>query len=170
MSDYCPSAPEHSVVIPEREKEPDCKTGDRTISGTHNRNRCYNGTKSEAPKSGASAESSLKQNGGPPAAVLCCFTASVPEFGLTGLADVLQVPVPLVLDGSVSGVVVECASRAQTLAARRAVLGPAEGAGAAGAAPAAWRETETRTPEFTLALPHQGKVKRTCFFYQRKPK
>lgn len=107
-------------MIPEREKEPDWKTGDRTISGTRNRNRCCNGTKSEAPKSGPSAESSLKQNGGPPVVVLCCVTISAFEFGLTGLVDVLQVRVLLVLDGSASGVVVECVSQAQTLAARQA--------------------------------------------------
>ncbi|XP_070834113.1 transmembrane protein 131-like isoform X1 [Chaetodon trifascialis] len=59
------SAPEHNVIVmPEREKEPDWKTGDRNISGTRNRNRCFNGAKSETPKPGQSAESSLKQNAG----------------------------------------------------------------------------------------------------------
>lgn len=53
-------------MIPEREKDPDWKTGERNNSGTRNRNRCCNSTKSEAPKSGPSAESCLKQNGGPP--------------------------------------------------------------------------------------------------------
>nr|XP_046273914.1 transmembrane protein 131-like isoform X2 [Scatophagus argus] len=62
------SAPEHNVLLmPEREKEPDWKTGDRNISGTRNRNRCCNGLKSEAPKPGHSAESPLKQNGVCPA-------------------------------------------------------------------------------------------------------
>ncbi|XP_049427043.1 transmembrane protein 131-like isoform X2 [Epinephelus fuscoguttatus] len=58
------SAPEHNVVvIPEREKEPDWKTGERIASGPRNRNRCCNGFKSEAPKPGLSVESPLKQNG-----------------------------------------------------------------------------------------------------------
>ncbi|KAL7404333.1 hypothetical protein ABVT39_013269 [Epinephelus coioides] len=58
------SAPEHNVVvIPEREKEPDWKTGERIASGPRNRNRCCNGLKSEAPKPGLSVESHLKQNG-----------------------------------------------------------------------------------------------------------
>ncbi|KAI3352497.1 hypothetical protein L3Q82_005447 [Scortum barcoo] len=58
------SAPEHNVaVIPEREKEPDWKTGDRNTSGTRNRNRCCNGGKTEAPKPGQSTESPLKLNG-----------------------------------------------------------------------------------------------------------
>ncbi|XP_035516079.1 transmembrane protein 131-like isoform X2 [Morone saxatilis] len=62
------SAPEHNVVvIPEREKEPDWKTGERNISGTRNRNRCCNSSKTEAPKPAQSAESSLKQNGVCPA-------------------------------------------------------------------------------------------------------
>lgn len=64
LSDYCSSAPEHNVVvIPEREKEPDWKTGEHNINGNRNRSRCYNSTKSEAPKSGPSAESPLKENG-----------------------------------------------------------------------------------------------------------
>ncbi|XP_030273959.1 transmembrane protein 131-like isoform X1 [Sparus aurata] len=59
------SAPEHNVVVmPEREKEPDWKSGDRNISGTRNRNRCCNGSKSEAPKPGQNTESPLKQNAG----------------------------------------------------------------------------------------------------------
>ncbi|XP_019130464.2 transmembrane protein 131-like isoform X3 [Larimichthys crocea] len=59
------SAPEHNVVVmPEREKEPDWKTGDRNVSGTRNRNRCCNGAKPEAPKPGQNAESPLKQNAG----------------------------------------------------------------------------------------------------------
>lgn len=62
------SAPEHNVVvIPEREKEPDWNTGDRNVSGPRNRNRCCNGSKSEAPKPGLSVESPLKQNGVCPA-------------------------------------------------------------------------------------------------------
>ncbi|XP_074485701.1 transmembrane protein 131-like isoform X2 [Sebastes fasciatus] len=62
------SPPEHNVVvIPEREKEPDWNTGDRNVSGPRNRNRCCNGSKSEAPKPGLSVESPLKQNGVCPA-------------------------------------------------------------------------------------------------------
>ncbi|XP_018558740.1 transmembrane protein 131-like [Lates calcarifer] len=62
------SAPEHNVlVMPEREKEPDWKIEDHNISGTRNRNRCYNTSKSEALKPGLSAESPLKQNGVCPA-------------------------------------------------------------------------------------------------------
>eukprot|EP00064_Thunnus_orientalis_P009864 superscaffoldBa00001278_g9890 len=62
------SAPEHSVlVMPEREKEPDWKTGERIISASRNRNRCCNSSKPEAPKPGLSAESPLKQNGVCPA-------------------------------------------------------------------------------------------------------
>ncbi|TNN52661.1 Transmembrane protein 131-like [Liparis tanakae] len=58
------SAPEHNVVvIPEREKEPEWKTGDRNLSGPRNRIRCCNGAKSEAPKPGLSVESPHKQNG-----------------------------------------------------------------------------------------------------------
>ncbi|KAM7394502.1 hypothetical protein PAMP_021301 [Pampus punctatissimus] len=58
------SAPEHSVlVMPEREKEPDWKTGQHIVSGSRNRNRCCNSSKSEAPKPVLSAESPLKQNG-----------------------------------------------------------------------------------------------------------
>ncbi|XP_070683632.1 transmembrane protein 131-like isoform X2 [Pempheris klunzingeri] len=61
------SAPEHNVVVmPEREKEPDWKTGDRNVSGTRNRNRCCNTSKSEVPKPGLSAESPLKHNGACP--------------------------------------------------------------------------------------------------------
>lgn len=52
------------LVMPEREKEPDWKIEDHNISGTRNRNRCYNTSKSEALKPGLSAESPLKQNGG----------------------------------------------------------------------------------------------------------
>ncbi|XP_034544455.1 transmembrane protein 131-like isoform X3 [Notolabrus celidotus] len=59
------SAPEHNVVLmPEREKEPEWKTGDHSISGTRNRNRCCNGSKPEAPKPGQCIESPLKQNAG----------------------------------------------------------------------------------------------------------
>ncbi|CAJ1052600.1 transmembrane protein 131-like isoform X2 [Xyrichtys novacula] len=59
-----PSAPGHSVVgMPEREKEPEWKTGERNINGTRNRNRCCNSSKLEAPKPGQIAESHLKQNG-----------------------------------------------------------------------------------------------------------
>ncbi|XP_029985600.1 transmembrane protein 131-like isoform X2 [Sphaeramia orbicularis] len=57
------SGPEHSVaVMPEREKEPDWKTGNHNIA-TRNRNRCCNGSKSEAPKPGQSTENPLRQNG-----------------------------------------------------------------------------------------------------------
>ncbi|XP_068445189.1 transmembrane protein 131-like isoform X1 [Clinocottus analis] len=59
-----PSAPEHNVVvIPEREKEPDWKAGDRNLNGPRNRTRCCNGSKLEAPKPGLSVESPHKQNG-----------------------------------------------------------------------------------------------------------
>ncbi|XP_032391772.1 transmembrane protein 131-like isoform X2 [Etheostoma spectabile] len=62
------SAPEHNVVvIPEREKEPDWKAGDRHVTGPRNRNRCCNGSKLEAPKPGLSVESPMKQNGVCPA-------------------------------------------------------------------------------------------------------
>lgn len=62
------SAPEHNVlVMPEREKEPEWKTGDRNVSGPRNRNRCCNGSNSEAPKPAHSAENPLKQNGACPA-------------------------------------------------------------------------------------------------------
>ncbi|XP_039657934.1 transmembrane protein 131-like isoform X2 [Perca fluviatilis] len=62
------SAPEHNVVvIPEREKEPDWKAGDRHVTGPRNRNRCCNGSKLEAPKPGLSVESPIKQNGVCPA-------------------------------------------------------------------------------------------------------
>ncbi|XP_041640880.1 transmembrane protein 131-like isoform X2 [Cheilinus undulatus] len=62
------SAPEHNeVVMSEREKDSEWKTGDRNISGTRNRNRCCNGLKSEAPKPGQNTESPLKQNGVCPA-------------------------------------------------------------------------------------------------------
>ncbi|XP_071770565.1 transmembrane protein 131-like [Centroberyx gerrardi] len=58
------SAPEHSVlVMQEREKEPDWRMGERNINGTRTRNRCSNGSKSEAPKPGQSTDSPLKQNG-----------------------------------------------------------------------------------------------------------
>lgn len=53
-------------MIPEREKDPDWKTGERNNSGTHNRSRCCSSTKSEAPKLGPSTESCPKQNGEPP--------------------------------------------------------------------------------------------------------
>lgn len=62
---YFCSAPEHNVlVMPEREKEPDWKSRDRNISGTRNRNRCCNSSKSETPKPIQSVENPLKQNGG----------------------------------------------------------------------------------------------------------
>lgn len=53
-------------MIPEREKDPDWKPGERSNSGTHNRSRCCSSTKSEAPKLGPSPESCPKQNGEPP--------------------------------------------------------------------------------------------------------
>ncbi|XP_029949693.1 transmembrane protein 131-like isoform X2 [Salarias fasciatus] len=64
-TDSVSSPPEHNVlVMPEREKEPDWKTGDRNLNGTRSRNRCCSsGSKSEAAKPGQSAESPLKQNG-----------------------------------------------------------------------------------------------------------
>ncbi|XP_056136082.1 transmembrane protein 131-like isoform X2 [Lampris incognitus] len=56
-------APEPSVLeMPEREKEPDRRAGERNINGTRTRNRCSNG-KSEAPKTGQTIDSPLKQNG-----------------------------------------------------------------------------------------------------------
>lgn len=61
------SAPEHSVVVPERENKPDWKPAERSIAGTRNRNRCCNGTKLEAPPSAPSSESLLKLNGQCPA-------------------------------------------------------------------------------------------------------
>ncbi|XP_026158393.1 transmembrane protein 131-like isoform X2 [Mastacembelus armatus] len=62
------STPEDNVLMmPEREKEPDCKTLDCNISGNRNRNRCCNSSKSEAPKPGQSVESPFKQNGVCPA-------------------------------------------------------------------------------------------------------
>lgn len=72
----------------------------------------------------------------------------------------LQVCVLPALEESVlrRGVVVVCVSQVQTLAARQAVWGPAEGAGAAGAAPAAWRETRTPMPAHRPALPQPEKV------------
>ncbi|XP_076001498.1 transmembrane protein 131-like isoform X2 [Genypterus blacodes] len=58
------SAPEHSVlVVSEREKEVEWKPADWNISGTRNRNRYCNVSKSEVPKPGQSVESPLKQNG-----------------------------------------------------------------------------------------------------------
>ncbi|XP_037328273.2 transmembrane protein 131-like isoform X1 [Pungitius pungitius] len=58
------STPVHNVaVIPEQEKEPDWKTGDRGLGGPRNRNRCCAGSKSEAPKPGLSIESPHKHNG-----------------------------------------------------------------------------------------------------------
>ena len=64
--------------MPEREKEPDWKAGDRNAGGTRNRNRCCNGIKSEAPKPTQSAESPLKQNGGSSVTSLCSF--NFPKF------------------------------------------------------------------------------------------
>ncbi|XP_026215381.1 transmembrane protein 131-like isoform X2 [Anabas testudineus] len=62
------STSEHNIlVMPEREIEPDWKTGDRNISGTRNRNRCCNVSKLEAPKPIQSVENPLKQNGVCPA-------------------------------------------------------------------------------------------------------
>lgn len=74
--------------------------------------------------------------------------------------DVQQVFVPLALEESVlqSVAAVECVSRVQTRAVPREVWGPAEGAGAAGAVPAAWRETRIPMPEHMPALPHLEKV------------
>ncbi|KAM4749887.1 transmembrane protein 131-like isoform 3-T3 [Anableps anableps] len=58
------SPPEDNVItVPEREKEPDWKMGDRNMSGNRSRNRCCNGFKSEVLKPGQGAENPLKQNG-----------------------------------------------------------------------------------------------------------
>ncbi|KAM6971875.1 transmembrane protein 131-like [Aplochiton taeniatus] len=55
--------PEHSVVVmPEREKEPEWRTGERNMNGMRTRNRCSNG-KLDAPKPGQSLDSQAKQNG-----------------------------------------------------------------------------------------------------------
>lgn len=87
LCDCCRSAPEHNVVVmPEREKEPDWKSGDRNISGTRNRNRCCNGSKSEAPKPGQNTESPLKQNGGPAVTLLTSFINSALFTALVSLA------------------------------------------------------------------------------------
>ncbi|XP_029910115.1 transmembrane protein 131-like isoform X2 [Myripristis murdjan] len=51
------------LVMSEREKDPDWRMGERNINGTRIRNRCSNGSKSEAPKPGQNADSPLKQNG-----------------------------------------------------------------------------------------------------------
>ncbi|KAM3864937.1 transmembrane protein 131-like [Diretmus argenteus] len=57
-------APEHSMlVMPEREKDPDWRTGVRNINATHTKNRCSSGSKSEAAKPGQTTDSPLKQNG-----------------------------------------------------------------------------------------------------------
>lgn len=95
------------------------------------------------------------------ASEFCCFTKYMPGLTLTGLAGVQQVCILLVPDGSAPqrGAAVAFASQARTPAARQGAWGPAEGAGAAGAAPAAWRETETLALAHTPALPHQEKVK-----------
>ncbi|XP_062244055.1 transmembrane protein 131-like isoform X2 [Platichthys flesus] len=62
------SAPEHNMlVMPEREKEPEWKTGERIVSAPRNRNRCCNSSKPEAPKPSHSAETPLKPNGVCPA-------------------------------------------------------------------------------------------------------
>ncbi|XP_055014133.1 transmembrane protein 131-like isoform X3 [Boleophthalmus pectinirostris] len=54
------SAPEHSVVAAEREKEPEWKNGNHNSAArSRNRNSC----KSDAPKMGPCAESALKLNG-----------------------------------------------------------------------------------------------------------
>lgn len=176
LCDCCRSAPEHSVVVPERENKPDWKTAERSIAGTRNRNRCCNGTKLEAPPSAPSSESLLKLNGWCWLASPHCplpLPSSPPPTSHRGsapvplsLADVLQVSAPLVPDASApqrDAAEVECASRVQTRAVRRAVWGPAGGAGAAGAALAAWRETERAAPARTPALPHPEKVKTACF-------
>ncbi|XP_017264107.1 transmembrane protein 131-like isoform X2 [Kryptolebias marmoratus] len=58
------SAPEHNV--PEKEKEPDWKTGDRSVNGNRSRNHCCNGFKADVLKPGQSAENPIKQNGACP--------------------------------------------------------------------------------------------------------
>lgn len=115
---YCQSAPELDVVvIPEREKDLDWKKGERN-SGTRNRNRCCNGPKSEAPKSGQSAESCLKQNGGPPVSAASLTTRLGSR--LTGLAGVQQVCILLAPGESAPWKgAVAFASQARTLAARQ---------------------------------------------------
>lgn len=61
------SAPEHNMLItPVRDKEPDWKTVDYNVSGTHSRNRSSNSSKTEALKPLQTAENPLKQNGGCP--------------------------------------------------------------------------------------------------------
>ncbi|XP_015232839.1 PREDICTED: transmembrane protein 131-like [Cyprinodon variegatus] len=58
------SPPEHNVItVPEREKEPEWKSGERNIIRNHNRNRCCNGFLPEVLKTGQGAENLLKQNG-----------------------------------------------------------------------------------------------------------
>ncbi|XP_024914140.1 transmembrane protein 131-like isoform X4 [Cynoglossus semilaevis] len=62
------SPPEHNVLImSEREKEPEWKTGDHNSSGTRSRNHCCNSSKTEMPKPLRSDESPLKLNGVCPA-------------------------------------------------------------------------------------------------------
>ncbi|XP_030592587.1 transmembrane protein 131-like isoform X2 [Archocentrus centrarchus] len=62
------SAPEHNMLItPARDKEPDWKTVDYNVSGTHSRNRSSNSSKTEALKPAQTAENPLKQNGVCPA-------------------------------------------------------------------------------------------------------
>ncbi|KAM8878439.1 transmembrane protein 131-like isoform 2-T2 [Spinachia spinachia] len=66
-TEHFSSAPVHNVVvIPEQEKEPDWKTGDHSLCGPRNRNRCCTGSKAEAPKPAPSVESPHKHNGACP--------------------------------------------------------------------------------------------------------
>ncbi|XP_037545643.1 transmembrane protein 131-like [Nematolebias whitei] len=59
------SAPEQKV--PEREKEPDWKTGGRNINGNRSRSHCCNGFKADVLKPVQNVENPLKQNGVCPA-------------------------------------------------------------------------------------------------------
>uniref|UniRef100_A0A1A7XUK2 KIAA0922 n=1 Tax=Iconisemion striatum TaxID=60296 RepID=A0A1A7XUK2_9TELE len=59
-TDNVSSAPEHNG--PEREKEPEWKMGDHSVTGNRIRSNCCNGFKSDVLKPGQSAENPLKQN------------------------------------------------------------------------------------------------------------
>lgn len=121
---FC-STSEHSVlVMPERDKEPDWKTGERNISGARNRNRCCNSSKSETPKQIHSLENPLKQNGGfSPNQFLQLYQLInnwTVDINLA-ILDVWQVFVLLALEESVlqNVAAVECMSQVQTQAVLR---------------------------------------------------
>lgn len=61
---FCSTSEHNVLVMPERDKEPDWKTGEHHISGSRNRNRCCNSFKTETSKQMQSVENPLKQNGG----------------------------------------------------------------------------------------------------------